>query len=155
MADFHLAQINIAKAIDSLESETMAGFVARLDEINALADQASGFVWRLQTEDGDATSIKAFDDPALIINMSVWRDIASLKHYVYQTAHLELLKNRNQWFGKIREGHQAMWWIPAGKLPDVFEGKRRLSLIQANGPGPDAFTFSRPYTSDGAAVADA
>ena len=82
MPAYHVAQINIARMLDTIESETMAGFVARLDEINALADAAPGFVWRLQTEDGDATALRVFDDDMLLVNMSVWETIDALHDYL-------------------------------------------------------------------------
>ena len=134
MKEFQLAQINIAQAKDSMESETMKGFVERLDEINELADNSKGFVWRLQTEEGDATSIQAFDDPSLIVNMSVWEDIESLKEYVYKSVHVELIKERKAWFNKMKIMHQALWWIPAGHTPSVIEGRERLSLLQTKRP---------------------
>ena len=145
MTKYQLAQINIATARDSMDSETMRGFSERLDEINALADQFPGFVWRLQTEDGDATSIQAFDDPSLLINMSVWEDLDSLKKYVYKSAHVELLRDRDAWFGKIVAAHQALWWVPAGHIPTLEEGKERLAHLDQHGPGERAFTFAKPY----------
>lgn len=144
MSDFHLAQINIAQARDSMESETMKGFVDRLDAINALADSSPGFVWRLQTEEGDATSIQAFSDPMLIVNMSVWEDLESLKNYVYKSAHVELIRDRDAWFNKIKNVHQVLWWTPAGHIPTVQEGKEKLALLEKVGPGSDAFTFAKP-----------
>ena len=123
----------------------MKGFVDRLDEINALADDSPGFVWRLQTEEGDATSIQAFDDPNLIVNMSAWENIESLKNFVYKTAHVELIRDRDAWFSKIKTVHQVLWWIPAGHLPSVEEGKERLAGLEANGPNPAAFTFAKPF----------
>ncbi len=141
---YHLAQINIAKAQDSMASKTMKGFADRLDEINALADKSPGFVWRLQTEDGDATSIQAYDDSLLLINMSVWEDIESLKAFVYKSLHVELIQDRDAWFNKMLNVHQALWWIPAGHLPDIAEGKAKLDHLQQHGPGKTAFTFARP-----------
>ncbi len=145
MHNYHLAQINIAQARDSMESETMRGFVERLDEINALADRSPGFVWRLQAEEGDATSIRVFDDPMLIVNMSVWEDIESLKNYVYKSNHVELIRDRDAWFNKITRAHQALWWIPAGHIPSVQEGKEKLDLIHEHGPTENAFTFAKPF----------
>ncbi len=81
-----------------MDSETMKGFVDRLDEINNLADNSPGFIWRLQTEEGDATSIKAFDDPSLIVNMSVWENIETLKKFVYKSLHVELIRDRDAWY---------------------------------------------------------
>jgi hypothetical protein len=144
MSDFHLAQINIAQALDSMESETMKGFVDRLDEINALAEVSPGFVWRLQTEEGDATAIQAFDDPMLIVNMSVWKDIESLKNYVYKSTHVELIRDRDAWFQKIKNVNQVLWWVPAGHTPSVQEGKEKLALLQEVGANQEAFTFAKP-----------
>lgn len=144
MSEYQLAQINIAKARDAMDSETMKGFVDRLDEINALADESEGFVWRLQDEGGDATSIKAFDDPDMIVNMSVWEGIEPLKHFVYRTVHVDLIRDREEWFHKIAESHQALWWIPKGHIPTVEEGIEKLGLLQKNGPSSEAFTFAKP-----------
>ena len=144
MTDFHLAQINIAQARDAMESAVMKGFVDRLDEINELADVSAGFVWRLQTEEGDATAIQAFDDPAMIVNMSVWEDLVSLKHYVYKSAHVELIRDRDAWFHKIKNVHQVLWWIPKGHVPTVQEGKEKLAILEQLGPSQEAFTFAKP-----------
>jgi hypothetical protein len=145
---YQLAQINIAQAQDSMDSETMQGFVDRLDEINSIADNAPGFIWRLQSEEGDATSIRAFDNPLLLINMSVWEDIESLKAFVYKTFHVELIQDRDAWFGKMLQVHQALWWVPAGHIPTIEEGKQKLDYLQQHGPGATAFTFAKPQKPD-------
>ena len=147
MSHFHLAQINIAKAKQELDSPVMSGFVARLDEINALAERTPGFVWRLKTEEGDATALRVFNDPLLIINMSVWQDIETLKAFVYQTAHIEVLRSRASWFDKMDESHLALWWVEAGHEPSLEEAKQKLVLIQRLGPTADAFNFSRTFGS--------
>ncbi|MFZ1892195.1 MAG: DUF3291 domain-containing protein [Formosimonas sp.] len=147
MAEYQLAQINIAKARDTMDSEIMKGFVERLDEINALADASAGFIWRLQTEGGDATSIQAFEDPSFIVNMSVWQNMDALKHYVYKSVHVELVRDRDAWFNKMLQAHQALWWIPAGHIPTVAEGKTRLQHIEQNGPSAQAFTFAKPFAA--------
>ncbi|PHS18508.1 MAG: hypothetical protein COA86_07380 [Kangiella sp.] len=143
--NYQIAQINIAQAQDSMESETMKGFVERLDEINYLADKSAGFVWRLETEEGDATAIQAFDDPLMIVNMSVWEDIESLKNYVYKSMHVELIRDRDAWFNKITKVHQVLWWIPKGHIPSVEEGKEKLSVLQQDGPNEEVFTFSKSF----------
>lgn len=145
MAEWHLAQMNIARALDNMESTTMAGFVARLEEINALADDAPGFVWRLQDDGGDATNIQAYDEADLLINMSVWQDLESLQNYVYKSAHVELLKNRAAWFDKLADVSQVLWWVPAGEIPTVSEGKARLQHLRDYGVTGSAFTFSKPF----------
>jgi len=145
MNRFHLAQINIAQGQALMDSEQMKSFVDRLDEINALADKSPGFVWRLQTEEGDATSIRAFDDPRMLVNMSVWEDVDSLKTFVYKSTHVELIRDRDAWFNKMISVHQALWWVPAGHIPTVDEGKAKLNHLQNNGASKTAFTFFRAF----------
>ena len=145
LKNYHLAQINIADSRGPRDSEVMRGFINRLDEINALADSSPGFIWRLQTEQGDATAIQAFDDPLLLVNVSVWEDIDSLKNFVYRSLHVELIQDRDAWFKKIQEPHQALWWIPAGHIPSIEEAKAKLAHLQADGPGELAFTFAQPF----------
>src|SRR5436190_8485690 len=141
MADLHIAQVNIALARAPLDSPLLADFVALLDPINALADAWPGFVWRLQTEDGDATAIRAFDDDRIIVNMSVWESVEALGEFVYRSGHLEVLRQRRDWFERMTTPSLAMWWIRAGATPTVDEAKRRLDLLERHGPTPEAFTF--------------
>lgn len=143
-APYQLAQINIAQARADMADPVMAGFVARLNDINALADAAPGFVWRLQTEAGDATALRVFDDPLLLVNMSVWQDLAALQNYVYKSMHVELLRDRDAWFHKMKPAHQALWWVPAGHIPTIAEARERLEHLRQHGPGPLAFTFAKP-----------
>jgi hypothetical protein len=112
-----------------MESAVMKGFVDRLAEINALADNSPGFVWRLQTDEGDATTLQTFEDPMLLVNMSVWESIDSLKNYVYKSLHVELIHDRDAWFNKMTEPHQALWWGPVGHFPSVTEGKEKLEIL--------------------------
>ena len=99
--------MNIARALGERDDPVMQAFVARIDEINALADEAPGFVWRLQDEEGDAINIRVFDDPLLLVNMSVWDSLDALKDYVYQSMHVELMKNRKAWFDRMEQMHQV------------------------------------------------
>jgi len=142
---YHLAQINVALAKAEMESAVMQGFVSRLEEINTLADSSPGFVWRLQDESGDATSILVFDEPLLLVNMSVWESLEALKNYVYQSLHVEVLRNRSAWFDAMKETHLALWWIPAGHIPTTVEAKKKLEHIRQHGPTAEAFTFGKPY----------
>jgi len=142
---FRIAQVNVAQAKADMESELMQGFVSRLDEINALADRADGFIWRLKEESGGATAIRVFDDPLLLINMSVWANLEALKHYVYKSLHVELIKDREAWFNKMGDSHQALWWIPAGHVPSTEEAQKKLEYIRKHGPSAEAFTFAKPY----------
>src|SRR5215467_6790885 len=102
MSIYHLAQVNIGRVKAPVDDPLMAGFVARLDEINALADLSPGFIWRLQTSDGNATYFRPYaEDDRILINMSVWESILALRHYVYKTAHSELLRQREAWFERF------------------------------------------------------
>ncbi|MGY0196744.1 DUF3291 domain-containing protein [Leptothrix sp. BB-4] len=150
MPAFHLAQINIARAKAEMDSDVMRDFVARLDEINGLAEQAPGFVWRLKDEANDATAIRVFDDPLMLVNMSVWRDLESLKAFVYRSMHVELIRDRDAWFNKMTAAHQALWWIPAGHVPDTQEAKARLELLRTQGPTAEAFTFAKAFAAPSA-----
>ena len=153
MSELHLAQVNIARMTAPLDSPVMAGFVARLDEINALADHSDGFVWRLQTDAGNATYLRPYDDDRILFNLSVWRDVESLKHYVYKTAHAELLRQRREWFEHFDGMYLALWWVPAGHIPSVDEAKQRLAHLEANGPSQFAFTFKTVHPPDRSFVA--
>lgn len=137
----HIAQVNIARMKAPLDSPVMEGFVARLEEINALADRSPGFVWRLQTEEGDATYLRPYDDDRILFNLSVWENVEALKQYVYRTAHAELLRDRRSWFEHFAGAYVALWWVEAGHIPSIEEAKERLAHLEANGPTDFAFTF--------------
>ncbi len=142
---YHLAQINIAKAIAPLDNALMQGFVEQLDHVNELADFSPGFVWRLQSEEGDATSIRVFEDELLIVNMSVWESIETLKKYAYSGDHLSLYKSRKKWFEKLSYPTLALWWLPAEHIPTIESAKFALETIRENGPSAAAFSFAKPY----------
>lgn len=148
MAGYHIAQVNIARTRAPLDSARMAGFVARLDEINAVADGSPGFVWRLQTSDGNATYVRPYDDDRILVNMSVWETVEALRSYVYQSAHRELLRQRQDWFEKIAGAFVALWWVPAGHIPGADEAKKRLAHLDAHGPTEFAFTFKTIFQPD-------
>lgn len=142
---YHIAQMNIARMNAPLEDPIMAGFIARLDEVNKLADDAPGFVWRFQSEEGNATYLRPYDDDRIIFNMSVWESIDSLKKYVYETAHAEVMRNRREWFEKMSDAYATLWWVKAGHIPSVQEAKLRLEYLQKNGPSTHAFTFKKLF----------
>lgn len=141
----HIAQVNIARMHAPLDDPLMAGFVARLAEINALADRSRGFVWRLQTEEGDATYLRPYDDDRILFNLSVWESVESLKEYVYRTAHGEVMRRRRQWFEKFGGMYMALWWVEAGHTPSVAEAKARLEYLQEHGETAHAFTFKQTF----------
>jgi hypothetical protein len=123
----------------------MAGFVTALEPINALADTSPGLVWRLQTEDGDATALRVFQDDRILINMSVWDSLEALRAYVYESRHLEFMRRRREWFDRMDGAYLALWWLPAGTIPTIEDAKARLDLLREHGPSPEAFTFRTPF----------
>ncbi|NJK42440.1 MAG: DUF3291 domain-containing protein [Aquincola sp.] len=142
---YQLAQLNIGRIKAPMDSPVMAGFANNLERINALAEATPGFVWRLQTDEGDATAIRPFDDANMLVNMSVWRDVESLNHYVYQSAHVELMKKRREWFERMDEAFLVLWWVPTGHVPSVDEAIARLQKLRADGPSAEAFTFRHAF----------
>jgi uncharacterized protein DUF3291 len=146
---FHLAQVNIGRVRAPLDDPIMEGFRTQLDPINALADRTRGFVWRLQTEDGNAMAIRPFDDERMAINLSVWDSLDALQQFVYRSAHIAPLRDRQQWFEPIEGPILALWWVPAGHIPTVAEAIERLDHLKAHGPTAHAFTFRQPFPSPG------
>ncbi len=146
MKDYELAQLNIALLVAPLDSPLLSDFVANLDRINDLAERSAGYVWRLKTDDGNATALRPFGDEYLV-NLSTWKNIESLYHYVYKSAHAEILKRRREWFAPMREAYTVLWWVSAGHRPTVTEAKSRLHQLQKHGPSPAAFTFKKPFAS--------
>src|SRR5918996_98589 len=149
MAGYHLAPLNVARLGAPRDSRRLAGFVAGVEPINALADGAPGFVWRLQTEDGDATAIRAFDDDMVLVNMSVWESIDMLADFVYRSDHRSVMQRRREWFERADEAYLVLWWVPAGHHPSVDEAKDRLTRLQRHGPSAEAFTFRAPFPAPG------
>jgi hypothetical protein len=141
----HLAEINISRLLAPLDDPQIAEFVAQLEPINALADKARGFVWRLQSESGNATDIAYNDDPFVIVNMSVWESIEALRDFAYKSSHIKVLRGREKWFEKLDKPGYCLWWIPAGHIPTVAEGRERLEHYQKHGATPYSFWFSQQF----------
>ena len=141
MTKYHLAQVNIGRVKAPVNDPLMAGFTNRLDEINALADRTPGFVWRLQTSEGNATYYRPYDDDRVLMNMSVWESVDALRAYVYRSVHVELLRQRHLWFEQFAGTYMALWWVPAGHIPGIDEAKKRLAHLEQHGPTQFAFTF--------------
>ncbi|MEU1203110.1 DUF3291 domain-containing protein [Streptomyces sp. NPDC005813] len=140
-----LAQVNIARLKAPLDSPPLKDFVEALDPVNAVADAADGFVWRLQSESGNATDVPVFGDDWLIVNMSTWRDMNALTAFMYQGQHRELLARRREWFERLDEAVTALWWVPAGHRPTVREAEARLLHLREHGPTAHAFTLRTSF----------
>ena len=140
-----IAQVNIARMLAPLADPLMAEFVAQLDTINALADNSPGFLWRLQTAEGNATSLQPYEDALIIVNLSLWVSLADLTAFVYKSRHRSVLQQRHQWFQRFDGPYTALWWVPPGHNPDVAEAKQRLASLQTQGETSYAFSFKKPF----------
>ena len=142
----HLAEANIALARAPLGDSLMKEFVEQLDAVNAEADHSPGFIWRLQADQGQPSSyLQVYEDERIVFNLSVWDSIESLKSYVYRHQHAAVFRDRSRWFERLRVPSVALWWIPAGSLPTIDDGKARLARLAAHGPTVDAFTFQEQF----------
>lgn len=146
---WHIAQVNVGRLRGPQGDPQVAGFFAELNAINALADAAPGFIWRLQGEGNDATDLRPTPDPLFIINMSVWTDADALFDFVYRSAHVQTMSGRRQWFERFEGAFQALWWVPAGHRPAIEEALSKLWLLDRFGPSAQAFTFKSRYPEPG------
>jgi Domain of unknown function (DUF3291) len=151
---WQFAEYNIARLRQPLDHPATAEFVAGLDEVNAIAETSPGFVWRLKDDDTGLSSsyVRAYDDPLLIINLTVWETPEHLQEFVYRSAHTSFLRRRREWFEKLDDAYLVCWWIPAGDVPTVEEAVERLERLRADGVSDDAFTLRdlRPAPSTSA-----
>ena len=148
----YLAQLNIARLLAPIDSPQIAEFVAQLDPINALAEQSTGFVWRLKDDSDNATDINPFGDDFMIVNMSVWENLDVLKDFVFRTAHANVMRDRAKWFEKHLTPYMVLWWISKEHIPTVEEAQERLAYLHQHGDSPYAFTFKVRYDADGRLV---
>jgi len=152
MSHYQLAQINVAELKAPLDSPQLKDFVDNLDRINALAEGQPGFVWRLTGDGNDATELRPMGEK-IIVNYSIWRDVETLKNFVYSTAHVEILKRKREWFERMRLNY-VLWWVPAGHIPTVQDAVAKLEHLRAHGPSADAFHFGEAYSAPDAADAN-
>jgi heme-degrading monooxygenase HmoA len=164
MSEFHLAQLNIARMLFTQDDPAMRDFMDALEPVNAVADDSAGFVWRLQSEEGDTTAEDVFGGSSWLVNMSVWESLDALKafiswlvnmsvwesldalkEFIRSPGHLAIMRRRSEWFEKVGEAYTVLWWVPAGHLPEPEEAHQRLQALRSDGPTPQAFSFSQPY----------
>jgi hypothetical protein len=155
MSNYQLAQLNIGEIVAPLDSPQLKDFVDNLDGVNALAESSPGFVWRLKGDGNDATSLRPYDSDRIIVNMSVWRDVASLRAFVYDSAHVAIMKRRREFFTRMVKAYMVLWWVPAGHEPTVAEAVAKLEHLRAHGTTPEAFTFAEAFSAPDAAIGGA
>ena len=138
----HVAQINIGTMVAPTDDPAVAEFMDNLDRINAIADEAPGFVWRLQTDSGNATEIQIFPDPLALVNMSVWESVDDLKSYVYRSEHVDFFRRRADWF--VADAKRvALWHVEPGSIPELEDAVRRVEFQERHGATPYSFGFGR------------
>jgi heme-degrading monooxygenase HmoA len=142
---FKIAQVNIARMRAPLDHPLLAEFIARLEDINGLADSSPGFVWRLKTDAGDATSLRPYDDDRVLFNLSVWANPEDLREFVYRSAHAGVMRQRKSWFERFDGMYYALWWVSAGHIPSIPEAKDRLEYLRAHGESARAFSFANLF----------
>jgi len=145
----HIAQLNVGILRAHRDDPLVADFMAALDPINAIADASPGFVWRLDTPEGNATAIRPYDDDRILVNMSVWESIETLHAYAYRSAHTDVLRRRREWFERFDGPSMVIWWVPVGHIPSIDEAKERLALLGRDGPTPEAFNFRETFPPPG------
>jgi hypothetical protein len=143
---YNLAQLNIAKMLAPIDDPIMFEFVNNLERINDIAERSNGFIWRLKSEQDNATAIRVFEDESLIINMSVWKDLKSLFDFTYNTGHAAIMKRKKEWFSKMKPMHMVLWFVEDGKVPTPKDAKQRLAYLRKHGETPYAFSFKKRYT---------
>ncbi len=139
--EYYLAQINIAKLLEPIDSPLLEDFVKDLDRINEIAEKSKGFIWRLKDDTGNATNINPFDESSFIVNISVWKTIDDLKDFVYNSGHMEVFRKRAKWFEKMKTPHMALWWIKAGDIPTAKDGQNKLLQLENLGETQESFSF--------------
>lgn len=145
-AHYHLALFNVGRIVAPLDSPQLKAFMGGLDDINALAEQAPGFVWRY-TADGtnNATAARPMGSDDIIVNFGVWESREQLWEFVYRSQHLDFLRRRREWFQSMLEPYLVLWWVPARTIPTLQQAVAKLEQLRRDGPTPDAFTFREPF----------
>lgn len=142
--EFHLAELNVSRLTAPLDDPSLHEFVSVLDAVNAIAEVSTGFIWRLKDDEGRSSSyVPVFEDPLVIVNLSVWATADALKHFVYRSGHSAYLRRRTEWF-EPGSSEMVCWWIKIGEIPDVFDARRRLEYLRAHGPSDEGFLFADP-----------
>jgi hypothetical protein len=145
VSDHQIAQLNVARAVASLDDPRLADFMALLNEVNLLAELSPGFVWRMQGPSGNATDLNIGDDPRVIVNLTVWESVDDLYAFTYRSGHRAVFARRFEWFERWEGPSVALWWQPAATIPTIEDAFRRLQLLAERGPTPEAFTFKQQF----------
>ncbi len=137
----NLAEINIARLRAPIDDPLVAPFMNALDKVNGIAERSEGFVWRLKDDSGNATELNYSDDPYIISNASVWRDLPSLQNFVFNTVHKQFMQRKSEWFEILETQHFVMWNVEEGHQPTLDEARIKIALFDQKGASADAFDW--------------
>lgn len=144
----HIAELNIGRLKAPVDDPLVKEFIDNLDRVNALAERMPGFVWRLAGAGNNATDLRWGDDPAVIVNLSVWETAAQLETFVFGTLHARFYQRRREWFDLIERPHFVLWHVADGHRPTLAEAAERLADLQTNGPSERAFGWAEAVGAD-------
>jgi hypothetical protein len=143
--DHQLAQVNVARLRSSLDDPAMASFVRAVGDVNWLAEQSSGFVWRHRADPEPVAFGALPEEDNLVVTLSTWEDVESLRNFVTRTAHGLFMRQRSRWFVPTPGFTTALWWVKAGDRPSIVGALERLEHLRTHGPSPEAFSFGRQF----------
>lgn len=151
---YYLAQANIARFKAPLSDPIMKEFVDFLEPVNKLAEESSGFVWRLKDDDGRSASYiqSPFQDEMMAVNISLWEDLPSLNDFIYHSVHSYFLRNKKKWFDMSGPSKFVMWWLPEGEYPTLEMAKQKFDELETNGPSPEAFNMREAFDYQGTKI---
>ena len=139
----YLAELNIGRVRYELDDPRMADFTNNLELVNGIAERSPGFVWRFIDDSGNATDTRPYEDPRIIVNLSVWESVEVLERFVWQTVHKRFYGRRADWFDHFEGPSFVLWWVPIGHQPSVAEAVARLAHLAQHGPTDHAFDWQR------------
>ncbi|MEX0284820.1 MAG: DUF3291 domain-containing protein [Paracoccaceae bacterium] len=144
--EFHLAEFNIGTLLYDWDDPRVADFANNLDLVNGIAARSPGFVWRLSDDDMESAQLDADGvlggNPRTASTLSVWEDLASLEHFVWNTVHKKFYDRRDEWYGEGQGLRLVMWWVPAGHKPTIVEAMERYHHLEAHGDTDFAFGWA-------------
>lgn len=138
------------------EAEKSRGFIIRAD-YNDDNDEASEFerdwgIWGPLTTPRFYTGGTSTTTYSAAQTLSLWRDLESVRAFIYSGLHVQALKNRHAWFKRSDVPTYAIWWVSDDAVPTWAEASTRIELLADEGPTPRAFDLRAPFAVDGTRV---
>ncbi|MEP3630612.1 MAG: DUF3291 domain-containing protein [Hyphomicrobiales bacterium] len=136
----HIAELNLSEWKIDANSDAARGFLDNVDKVNAVADRAKGFVWRLLDEQRDEFGRNPVcDTDNVLMTLSVWESAEDLEDFVWNTVHKRIYNRKNDWFGKMTGHELIMWWVDEGDIPTLENARERMDHLNEFGNTDFAF----------------